>query len=103
MSSTAMHPTSDRSVRHCEMACLTCSVVASALVGFVVFPGISLGAMGSGQRVMGGPEIDTRKTIENAPVGRYHLFLAVLIGLIVLFEGYGSSNAAYVIPYVMGP
>jgi len=58
MSSSAMHPTGGRSLRHCEMACLTCSIVASALAGFVVFPGISLDAMGSGQRVMGEPEIE---------------------------------------------
>ena len=52
---------------------------------------------------MDGPAIDVRDAIENAPVGRYHLFLASLIALIVLFEGYGNFNAAYVIPYVMGP
>jgi AAHS family 4-hydroxybenzoate transporter-like MFS transporter len=48
-------------------------------------------------------EIDVRQAIEDAPVGRYHVFLASLIALIVTFEGYGNFNAAYVIPYVMGP
>ena len=47
--------------------------------------------------------IDVREAVETAPVGRYHLFLAALIALIVFFEGYGNFNAAYVIPYVMRP
>jgi AAHS family 4-hydroxybenzoate transporter-like MFS transporter len=47
--------------------------------------------------------IDVREEIEHAPVGRYHVWLAWLVGLIVFFEGYDTFNAAYVIHYVRGP
>jgi MFS transporter, AAHS family, 4-hydroxybenzoate transporter len=47
--------------------------------------------------------IDVRQEIENAPIGSYHRFLAVLIGLIVFFDGYDTFNASYVIHYVAKP
>jgi MFS family permease len=47
--------------------------------------------------------IDVRLEIENAPIGRYHWFLALLIGLIVFFDGYDTFNASYVIHYVTEP
>ena len=47
--------------------------------------------------------IDVREEIANAPVGPYHLFLAVLIGMVVFFDGYDTFNPAYVIHYVMKP
>src|SRR5579864_9458291 len=47
--------------------------------------------------------IDVRQEIENAPIGSYHWFLALLIGLIVFFDGYDSFNASYVIHYVTKP
>lgn len=49
------------------------------------------------------PMIDVREEIANAPIGRYHCFLALLIGLIVFFDGYDTFNAAYVIHYVTKP
>jgi AAHS family 4-hydroxybenzoate transporter-like MFS transporter len=47
--------------------------------------------------------IDVREEIANAPVGRYHRFLALLIGMVVFFDGYDTFNPAYVIHYVMKP
>src|ERR1039458_7769423 len=47
--------------------------------------------------------IDVREEIANAPISRYHCFLALLIGLIVFFDGYDTFNAAYVIHYVTKP
>ncbi len=47
--------------------------------------------------------IDVREEIANAPVGRYHRFLALLIGLVVFFDGYDTFNPAYVIHYVAKP
>ena len=41
--------------------------------------------------------------LEAARIGPYHVGLAVLVGLVVFFEGYDTFNAAYVIHYVMGP
>jgi MFS transporter, AAHS family, 4-hydroxybenzoate transporter len=47
--------------------------------------------------------IDVREEIANAPIGRYHRFLALLIGMVVFFDGYDTFNPAYVIHYVMKP
>jgi AAHS family 4-hydroxybenzoate transporter-like MFS transporter len=47
--------------------------------------------------------IDVREEIANAPIGRYHLFLALLIGMVVFFDGYDTFNPAYVIHYVAKP
>lgn len=47
--------------------------------------------------------IDVREEIANAPIGRYHVFLAALIGMVVFFDGYDTFNPAYVIHYVMRP
>ncbi len=47
--------------------------------------------------------IDVREEIAGAPVGRYHRFLALLIGMVVFFDGYDTFNPAYVIHYVMKP
>jgi AAHS family 4-hydroxybenzoate transporter-like MFS transporter len=47
--------------------------------------------------------IDVREEIASAPVGRYHRFLALLIGLVVFFDGYDTFNPAYVIHYVVKP
>ena len=47
--------------------------------------------------------IDVREEIANAPIGTYHRFLALLIGLVVFFDGYDTFNPAYVIHYVMKP
>ena len=47
--------------------------------------------------------IDVREEIANAPIGAYHRFLALLIGLVVFFDGYDTFNPAYVIHYVMKP
>ncbi len=47
--------------------------------------------------------IDVREEIANAPIGGYHRFLALLIGLVVFFDGYDTFNPAYVIHYVMKP
>jgi MFS transporter, AAHS family, 4-hydroxybenzoate transporter len=47
--------------------------------------------------------IDVREEIAGAPVGRYHVFLALLIGLVVFFDGYDTFNPAYVIHYVAKP
>jgi MFS family permease len=47
--------------------------------------------------------IDVREEISAAPIGRYHIFLALLIGLVVFFDGYDTFNPAYVIHYVAKP
>jgi MFS family permease len=47
--------------------------------------------------------IDVREEIANAPIGRYHRFLALLIGMVVFFDGYDTFNPAYVIHYVAKP
>jgi AAHS family 4-hydroxybenzoate transporter-like MFS transporter len=47
--------------------------------------------------------IDVREEIANAPIGPYHRFLALLIGMVVVFDGYDTFNPAYVIHYVMKP
>src|ERR1700730_9139903 len=47
--------------------------------------------------------IDVREEIANAPIGRYHRFLALLIGMVVSFDGYDTFNPAYVIHYVAKP
>lgn len=47
--------------------------------------------------------IDVREEIANAEVGPYHGLIAVLIGLVVFFDGYDTFNPAYVIHYVMKP
>lgn len=47
--------------------------------------------------------IDVREEIANAPIGGYHRLLALLIGLVVFFDGYDTFNPAYVIHYVAKP
>ena len=47
--------------------------------------------------------IDVREEIANAPIGSYHRFLALLIGMVVFFDGYDTFNPAYVIHYVAKP
>src|SRR5580692_6839750 len=47
--------------------------------------------------------IDVREEIAGAPIGGYHRFLALLIGMVVFFDGYDTFNPAYVIHYVMKP
>src|SRR6266581_2987530 len=47
--------------------------------------------------------IDVRAEIAGAPLGRYHLVIALLVGLVFFFDGYDTFNAAYVIHYVMQP
>jgi AAHS family 4-hydroxybenzoate transporter-like MFS transporter len=47
--------------------------------------------------------IDVRQEIADAPIGRYHWLIAVLIGMVVFFDGYDTFNPAYVIHYVMKP
>jgi AAHS family 4-hydroxybenzoate transporter-like MFS transporter len=47
--------------------------------------------------------IDVREEIANAPIGGYHRFFALLIGLVVFFDGYDTFNPAYVIHYVAKP
>ena len=49
------------------------------------------------------PVIDVREEIANAPIGGYHRFLALLIGMVVFFDGYDTFNPAYVIHYVAKP
>lgn len=48
-------------------------------------------------------QINVSEEISNAPLGRYHYFLAFLVSSIVFFEGYDTFNASYVIHYVMQP
>ena len=47
--------------------------------------------------------IDIREEIAEAPIGGYHRFLALLIGMVVFFDGYDTFNPAYVIHYVAKP
>jgi MFS family permease len=47
--------------------------------------------------------IDVREEIANAPIGAYHRLIAVLIWMVVFFDGYDTFNPAYVIHYVMKP
>src|ERR1700676_5120694 len=47
--------------------------------------------------------IDVRAEIANAPIGRYHRLIGVLIWMVVFFDGYDTFNPAYVIHYVMKP
>ncbi|HLJ25045.1 MAG TPA: MFS transporter [Candidatus Acidoferrales bacterium] len=47
--------------------------------------------------------IDVREEIATATVGSYHRFLALLIGMVVFFDGYDTFNPAYVIHYVAKP
>ena len=47
--------------------------------------------------------VDVADAIGSARVGAYHRALALLVGLVVFFEGYDTFNAAYVIHYVMRP
>jgi MFS family permease len=47
--------------------------------------------------------IDVREEMANAPIGRYHCLVAVLIWMVVFFDGYDTFNPAYVIHYVMKP
>ncbi len=47
--------------------------------------------------------IDVREEIATAPIGGYHRFLALLIGMVVFFDGYDTFNPAYVIHYVAKP
>jgi len=47
--------------------------------------------------------IDVREEIASAPIGPYHRFLALLIGMVVFFDGYDTFNPAYVIHYVAKP
>jgi AAHS family 4-hydroxybenzoate transporter-like MFS transporter len=47
--------------------------------------------------------IDVREEIASAPIGGYHRFLALLIGMVVFFDGYDTFNPAYVIHYVAKP
>src|ERR1700681_1619658 len=47
--------------------------------------------------------IDVREEIANSPIGRYHRLIAVLIWMVVFFDGYDTFNPAYVIHYVMKP
>ena len=47
--------------------------------------------------------IDIREEIAGAPIGGYHRFLALLIGMVVFFDGYDTFNPAYVIHYVAKP
>jgi MFS family permease len=47
--------------------------------------------------------IDVRQEIADAPIGRYHWLIAVLIGMVVFFDGYDTFNPAYVIHYVTKP
>lgn len=49
------------------------------------------------------PPLDVREEIAHAPLGRFHLRVAALIGFIIFFEGYDTFNAAYVIHYVSQP
>lgn len=48
-------------------------------------------------------KIDIREEIAEAPLSWFHFRLAGLIALVVFFDGYNTSNASYVIHYVMGP
>ena len=47
--------------------------------------------------------IDVREEIAKAPIGPYHRLIALLIWMVVFFDGYDTFNPAYVIHYVMKP
>ncbi len=47
--------------------------------------------------------IDVHEELANAPVGRMHVKLGVLLAMLTLFDGYDTFNPAYVIHYVRGP
>jgi AAHS family 4-hydroxybenzoate transporter-like MFS transporter len=47
--------------------------------------------------------IDVHEELANAPVGRMHVKLGILLALLTLFDGYDTFNPAYVIHYVRGP
>jgi len=47
--------------------------------------------------------IDVNDELANAPVGRMHVKLGILLALLTLFDGYDTFNPAYVIHYVRGP
>ena len=47
--------------------------------------------------------IDVREEIAKAPIGPYHRLIAVLIWMVVFFDGYDTFNPAYVIHYVTKP
>lgn len=57
----------------------------------------------TGPTTGGSRAIDVDVAVGTARIGPYHVWLAVLVGLVVFFEGYDTFNAAYVIHYVMGP
>lgn len=48
-------------------------------------------------------EIDVAAELADAPVGRTHRTLGMLIAIMTLFDGYDTFNPAYVIHYVAGP
>jgi len=45
-------------------------------------------------------KINVRAEIESAPIGKFHWFFGVLLGIVMFFDGYDLFNAAYVIPLV---
>ncbi|MEX3955006.1 MFS transporter [Trinickia sp. EG282A] len=47
--------------------------------------------------------IDVHEELSDAPVGRMHVKLGILLALLTLFDGYDTFNPAYVIHYVRGP
>lgn len=47
--------------------------------------------------------IDVDDELANAPVGRMHVKLGILLALLTLFDGYDTFNPAYVIHYVLAP
>ncbi|WP_027802456.1 MFS transporter [Paraburkholderia dilworthii] len=47
--------------------------------------------------------IDVNDELSDAPVGRMHIKLGILLALMTLFDGYDTFNPAYVIHYVRGP
>ena len=47
--------------------------------------------------------IDVHAELAEAPIGRLHRTLGVLITFTTLFDGYDTFNPAYVIHYVTGP
>ncbi|MGD1323856.1 MFS transporter [Pandoraea pnomenusa] len=47
--------------------------------------------------------IDVHAELSDAPVGRTHVRLGILLALLTLFDGYDTFNPAYVIHYVQGP
>ena len=47
--------------------------------------------------------IDVHEELANAKVSSFHVRLALIMGLLTLFDGYDTFNPAYVIHYVAGP